>query len=1702
MINFRKTMVGVLCALGSTFSFAQEKHFDGCGFDPHGAHADEDKIEQLEDSFNQFLKRKSSKNPSNLKVTAGGTYTLPVVVHVVHNNGPENISSAQVNTAIDQLNAAFANMGYYDQGTGTDIEVQFCLAARTPGETSTDGITRTVSPLTYVDKATDDQNLKNLVQWDPTEYVNIWVVDEIVSGPKTGVAGYAYFPTSHGQPWDGIVCEAAYFGTTDANTSVLIHEMGHYLGLYHTFQGGCTNNDCMVDGDMVCDTPPDNSTGYIACGDTYNSCHTDEDDISANNPFRSVSLGGLGDQPDMHINYMDYSDVNCYSAFTEGQKERMRFLLTTARASLLDSKGCVDPCTATITADFTSGSSIHVGDLVTFTNSSVGGTNYQWLIDGTPIANTQDLTYTFTTEGVYEVALIVDNIDPNCQETVVKNIQVTCPITAGYTVSATTVNPGQPVTFTNNSVGATSYTWYLNGTAVATSTDFTYTPALPGTFDVYVEASNGVCEVNSFETVITSKVGGLPQTGLPVWPQAVRGNVPLQVVDWRSQPVETSEIPGTSVNGGQTGAAFSECGDLLFYTFHTGSGQQNNLFIYTADGTPLLSDVTPNGPGLNAVKGGQEVQVVPVPGEEDRWYIIYKMWTTDVGAPASNGAYTPANWMYSIVEYEEGSPLTVVVRDQPLQDNLGNSYTYTDGAAVSRTVNGDPSRHYLYLSRRGSGQNFISLDRFIIDNTGITFDANTGNVTATWFGLTIAGSPVELSPTEDNIAVVTRNQTANFTDIVVFDAAAFDNTTARIISAGDLVLQSDGNPNDQSSILPMTGTVSQIGANTSYPLRFLVNLEKKIAGVEFSPNGRFLYFISGGYVSGGSTNLTYLGQIDLAQSPLEVRLQIQKTPGAYSPTSGGGCALSSCEPTYQAISGIESSYDGNLYFIKRNLGTLFVIPDPDNFMPQNLVPSDIDLSTPSEPNIDLIQGRTAALPDQIDGFNYLNGSKTRVSVNFSTLGCNGQCDENANYTVEVLTKSGDVVQTLLVDNCDEVLNFCVDNGITLYDISVPAYGLFFADAIINTQVNYPSGQTAFVVNTTNGCVEICDNDIDDDGDGLMDENDPDCNCGLVLDLGPDVDICDNGEIVQLDAGPGFVSYLWQDGFDGQVYSAWGEGIYSVTVEDECGNVYTDEVLVNEISEPFTYSEDLTYCAPDAVIVTKEEVVDLTIEPATGYTIIDESNVSFAPDVTTMYTITAILATGCLVTDEFTVTVDETCGESTCQVTASDDVTICEGESTTLSATTDNCEGSSSCFPEVLPVVDCSACNRSIAGNGWESVNAGETVCVTAGTSFTGGLNLNGGTLIICGEIDPSNVNYNSGDVVVIGEAHFGNINMNNLGSSMLNYGTMTLDNVTFNGTFENHGVASVSYDFNINSPQATFVNTGEFTVDQSFNINAFSTNMGSIFVGNSMRNNGGATFLNECTIEIVQNFHNNDLFTNYGTVSAGGTTFLNGGSQYVAEEGSVLSTKDMHLNGEIAGSNAGCAKVEVSGNSTINSGAVVYGNVDYCDANGIETFNITWGAGVTTNCNCTAGGSSSLSYTWSPATGLSSTSVPGPVATPIVTTVYEVTVVDATGATTTDQVTVTVEDCDDDVDDNDGTAGTFLAPNPFSGGSMLTIPSNLPNVYWAGVRVVNMLGNEVYRNDYFPINNSVSFGWEFQPGTYTLLVQIGNEMFTEVFIKL
>jgi gliding motility-associated-like protein len=445
---------------------------------------------QLHQQIEQQLVQHRQSNPAQ---RPNAVVTLPIVVHIVHNNGPENISDAQAIAGVQFLNQAFANTGFYNPADGVDCQIQFCLAKRDPNGNATTGITRNVSPLTNMDMNTDDIALKDLNRWNPLCYVNVWLVNEICSGGGCGVAGYAYFPSAHGQNMDGIVMEADYFGSTPGNTGVLVHEMGHYLGLYHTFQGGCTNNNCLTDGDRVCDTPPDQSTAAVPCNGNANSCTTD------------VLSGFTTDQNDLHRDYMDYGNPSCFSMFTQGQADRMNWHITNVRSSLLNCPSCLDPCPAPITANFTSpGATVNAGSSFTFVNTSVNATGYQWYVNGVLQTTTPNFPFTFAALGTYTIKLVATSGNPLCQpdeKTVV--IQAVCPVTAGFTKSAATAPCGTNINFTNTSTGATGYEWFVNGVSQSTALNFAYTNTVAGRYVIKLVARNAAanCSQEFTDTV-------------------------------------------------------------------------------------------------------------------------------------------------------------------------------------------------------------------------------------------------------------------------------------------------------------------------------------------------------------------------------------------------------------------------------------------------------------------------------------------------------------------------------------------------------------------------------------------------------------------------------------------------------------------------------------------------------------------------------------------------------------------------------------------------------------------------------------------------------------------------------------------------------------------------------------------------------------------------------------------------------------------------------------------------------------------------------------------------------------------------------------------------------------------------------------------------------------------------------------------------
>jgi len=293
-------------------------------------------------------------------VLRGGTYTVPVVVHVVYNNTAENIATGTINALINELNQDYSATNSDINGVRSgftnsigNVGFQFCLAQVDPNGAATTGITRTATTDTWFDPDTQTNDMKSAplgkAPWDPQRYLNIWICD-ITSGAGGGTitVGYAYLPTGGvvGSNIDGLVIDYNY--GTDLGARTATHEIGHYFGLLHTFDddGACVNADGFTD------TPTSNSPTFSCTNTNLMKC------------------GNLV----QYENFMDYS--NCTAMFTNQQAAYMANILTGVRQDLMLNAACsgpvVGPCIPTSTSGTTDGDFIDGVQLGTINNQNSG----------------------------------------------------------------------------------------------------------------------------------------------------------------------------------------------------------------------------------------------------------------------------------------------------------------------------------------------------------------------------------------------------------------------------------------------------------------------------------------------------------------------------------------------------------------------------------------------------------------------------------------------------------------------------------------------------------------------------------------------------------------------------------------------------------------------------------------------------------------------------------------------------------------------------------------------------------------------------------------------------------------------------------------------------------------------------------------------------------------------------------------------------------------------------------------------------------------------------------------------------------------------------------------------------------------------------------------------------------------------------------
>jgi PKD repeat protein len=287
-----------------------------------------------EDVFKaEFAKINASIQRQRIAGVPDELYVIPIAVHVIHKGEPvgtgSNISDQQIIDAVRGANERWRNMN----GLGVDMNVQFCLAQFDPHGNPSNGIDRVdgrVLPnyeqygISYVEAlgepGSNEEDTKNLSNWPHTYVFNIWVVHRIAGD----WGGYCFFPFTFNYPTDGVVITA---NSMTYNSTTLAHEIGHGMGLFHTFQAsenGCpSNNVCFLEGDWVCDTPPHKKSECVSNGA---NCSSSPDSVLQYS-FK---------------NYMSYCPGR--NIFTAGQKERSRLAIkSSTRWTLTKSYACSGP---------------------------------------------------------------------------------------------------------------------------------------------------------------------------------------------------------------------------------------------------------------------------------------------------------------------------------------------------------------------------------------------------------------------------------------------------------------------------------------------------------------------------------------------------------------------------------------------------------------------------------------------------------------------------------------------------------------------------------------------------------------------------------------------------------------------------------------------------------------------------------------------------------------------------------------------------------------------------------------------------------------------------------------------------------------------------------------------------------------------------------------------------------------------------------------------------------------------------------------------------------------------------------------------------------------------------------------------------------------------------------------------------------------
>lgn len=290
--------------------FVSQKEFAEQGRRCNTKHPDEITTAKVNNEVNARRKAQFGDADSMAALAPAGSITINVYFHVIQKDGVAGQSGtgyvplSWLDSQIKILNDAFTGLGPNQSG-----QLVTGIGANTPFRFVRAGVDYTVNASWYDagPGTAAETSMKNTLRQGTADDLNFY------TNSGAGYLGWATFPWNYASKPkdDGVVCYWATLPGSNYTPYNLgdtgTHEVGHWLGLYHTFQGGCSGS-----GDSVSDTPAERSSAY--------GCPTGRDTCK--------SSAGL----DPIENFMDYTDDFCMYKFSAGQSTRADSMWTSYRA--------------------------------------------------------------------------------------------------------------------------------------------------------------------------------------------------------------------------------------------------------------------------------------------------------------------------------------------------------------------------------------------------------------------------------------------------------------------------------------------------------------------------------------------------------------------------------------------------------------------------------------------------------------------------------------------------------------------------------------------------------------------------------------------------------------------------------------------------------------------------------------------------------------------------------------------------------------------------------------------------------------------------------------------------------------------------------------------------------------------------------------------------------------------------------------------------------------------------------------------------------------------------------------------------------------------------------------------------------------------------------------------------------------------------